>query len=174
LLEKKSLAAADPARGRFRSFLIKALNNFLADEYDKARAQKRGGGHKPISLDAQEAENRYRLEPTDSLTPEMIFERRWGLELLNHAQRRLREEYVRKGNEALFEALKTFHTGDKSEASYAELSQRLGVPASTLRSHVRQMNRRKAQIIREEIKRTVETPEQIDEEIRYLLSVVSR
>jgi hypothetical protein len=106
LLEKNQLAGADPAKGRFRSFLLAALKHFLANEWHKARAQKRGGGQVPIPIDASAAESKCGIDPADHLTAEKIYERRWALTLLDQVLRRLRDEYTRDGKENLFEQLK--------------------------------------------------------------------
>src|SRR5271155_2907054 len=101
LLEKNDLAAADPERGRFRSFLLASLKHFLANEWDRARAEKRGGGRSVLSIDFGTAEERYRAEPSHELTPEKIFERRWALTVLDHALKRLRTEFAGGGREKL-------------------------------------------------------------------------
>ena len=106
LLEKKWLGDVDPVKGRFRSFLLASLKHFLANEWDKARAQKRGGGQVLIPIDVKTAETSCGFEPADNVTAEKIFERRWALTLLEQVLQRLREEYVHDGKEKLFEQLK--------------------------------------------------------------------
>src|SRR5271155_692938 len=112
LLEKNDLAAADPERGRFRSFLLASLKHFLANEWDRQRAQKRGGGRPPFSIDFGAAEDRYRGEPSHELTAEKIFERRWAMVLLANVQARLEQEYVEAGKPTAFNRLKIFLTGE--------------------------------------------------------------
>src|SRR4051794_34289874 len=106
LLQKNYLADVERAKGRFRSFLLASLKHFLANEWDKARAQKRGGGQVPVSIDAAAAETSFSFEPADQLTAEKIFERRWALALLDQVLRRLRNEYLADGKEKQFEQLK--------------------------------------------------------------------
>src|ERR1041385_2267684 len=126
LLEKNFLAGGDRTKGRFRSFLLGAVKHFLANEWDKARAQKRGGGRIPVPLDFTDAETSFSVEPADELTAERIFERRWALALLEQVLRRLREEHVRDGKEKLFEQLKPTLTEPSRTISYAEIARRLG------------------------------------------------
>jgi RNA polymerase sigma factor (sigma-70 family) len=174
LLEKNSLAAADRLKGKFRSFLIMALKRFLADEYDKATAQKRGGRQAPISLDEQTAEERYRFEPVDNCTPEKLFERRWAMTVLEEARAHLREEYEAAGKREMFDRLAGFYRADESTIGYAELAALLGVSENAIRSQVHRLRRRYRQLVREEIAHTVSDPTQIDEEIRHLLAALGQ
>ena len=122
LLEKNWVGSADQEKGRFRSFLLTAMNRFLADEWDKARAQKRGGGVPLIPLQLDTAETRYGLEPPDPVTPEQSFERRWALTLLDTVLNRLRAEYEREGKAELFAELNPCLVGDRTSQPYAELA----------------------------------------------------
>lgn len=173
LLEKNYLAAVDDQKGRFRSFLIVALKRFLADEWDRAHAQKRGGGQSPIPLDLGEAEDRYRLEPQHDLSPERLFERRWAISLLGRARGRLQQEYALAGKSELFEQLKGFHHPQETTLAYAEVAATLRLPQNTVKSHVHRLRQRFRQLVREEIEQTVATPEEVDDEIRHLLAVVA-
>jgi len=172
LLEKNYLAQTDRQKGRFRSFLLAALKHFLSDEQDKARAQKRGGGQALISLDEQTAEGRYCLEPADVMSAEKLFERRWALTLLEQARTRLREEYVAGGKAEFYDQLRIMEAEEK-KGTYAESAARLGTTESAIKSAVPRLRRRYAELVREEIAHTVNSPGEIDEEIRYLIAVIS-
>jgi RNA polymerase sigma-70 factor (ECF subfamily) len=113
LIESKHLRVADAERGRFRSFLLGMLKNFLSDDRKRAHAQKRGGGRAPISLDAASAEERYDLEPATDLTPDLIFDRRWAWTVIEQTVARLRDEYVAAGRAELFDALRQFQPGEE-------------------------------------------------------------
>jgi len=172
LLESKQLRAADCERGKFRSFLLGMLKNFLSDERKKAQAQKRGGGRALLSLDAASAEERYDLEPTTDLTPETIFDRRWALTVMEQTVARLREEYAAADRAKLFEELKQFQQGEEAQRSYAEVAARLGLTESAVKSAIWRLRQRHRDLLREEIAHTVATPAGVDEEIRYLISVL--
>ena len=126
LLAQRFLTKADRRKGKFRSFLLAALKHFLADQWDRAHAQKRGGGQTVISFDSLDAETRYRLEPAQGLTPEKMFEKQWALSLLEHVLSRLHAEMVADGKSALFEALKDTLTGVRS-ITYAAIGAELGM-----------------------------------------------
>ena len=126
LLEKDALASVDRSKGKFRSFLLASLKNFLANEWDKSQAQKRGGGKKVLALDALDAEARYAAEPVDELTPERVFERRWALAVLEQVLMRLREEYAGRGQGAIFAELEQVLVGGQA-ASHAQIAERLGM-----------------------------------------------
>jgi RNA polymerase sigma-70 factor (ECF subfamily) len=173
LVEKHFLNGLDRSKGKFRSFLLAALEHFLANQRRAAQAQKRGGGRAWLSLDDEAAENRYRLEPADELTPERVFERRWALTLLDQTMRRLREESVGAGKAELFEELKGILAGEKSELTYAAIAARLGVNLGVVKVSVHRLRKRYAELLREEIAQTVTRPEEVDEEIRCLFNAVS-
>ena len=172
LLFRDGLAKVRRERGRFRSFLAQSVKNFLADEWDKARAQKRGGGQPLFSLDAENAESRYHLEPVDSNGPEKIYDRRWALTVLEEAVFRLRAEYVAVGKADLFEQLRRFEAGEIESASYADMAAQLAMPENTFKSHLRRLRQRNRELVRAVIAETVTTPADIDGEIRYLLAVL--
>jgi RNA polymerase sigma-70 factor (ECF subfamily) len=135
LLSRNYPGQADPRKGRFRSFLLVALNHFLIDERARSRARKRGGDCEIISIDALGEEDRLASEPVDEVTPETLFERRWTRTILDAAERRLEEEFASGGKSALWGVLRHFLPGEKSELGGAEAAQRLGVPENTLKSH---------------------------------------
>ena len=174
LLEGNRVRTADQQKGRFRSFLLAGLNNFLADEWDKSRAQKRGGGLRTVPLQLDTAETRYGSEPVDHVTPEQSFERRWALTLLDDVLKRLGEEHEREGKADLFAALNPCLVGDRTSQPYLELAQRLGTTESAMKSAVHRLRRRYRQLLREEIANTVASPDEVDDELRHLFSVLSR
>ena len=172
LLEKDYLAQVEREKGKFRSFLLAALRHFLSDQRDRARAAKRGGGADVLSLDAQEAEERYRLEPVDRMDAEKIFERRWAMTLLEQALTRLRDESIIAGKAELFERLRDFVAGE-SDISCSEAAVQLGLTESAVKSILHRLRQRYRALVREEIAHTVADPAEIDEEIRHLIAVIS-
>jgi DNA-directed RNA polymerase specialized sigma24 family protein len=173
LLEKNYLLDADRERGRFRSFLLTAVKHFLANEWDREHTQKRGGGQLSISIDAVEAEKWYVPAVVEEATPERLFERRWALSLLEHVVSRLRAEFVVAGKAEQFEKLSVFLTGDSEDPNYKELAEEMGLSPGALRMSVHRIRRTYRRLLREEIAQTVSTPEEIDAEIRFLLSNLS-
>ena len=174
LLAKDYLQHLRHREGKFRSFLLTFVKRFLSDERDKAGAQKRGGGRIFVSLDEASAEERCLNEAVNGLSPDQIFERRWAQTLMERALGRLREEYVTGGKEALFEQLKDLQPGEHGESSYAGIAARLGLAEGTIKSAVHRLRRRHRELLREVVAQTVTRPEEIDEEIRSLLAVLSR
>ncbi|HEV3304183.1 MAG TPA: sigma-70 family RNA polymerase sigma factor [Planctomycetaceae bacterium] len=172
LLEKNDLAAADPARGRFRSFLLASLKHFLANEWDRARAVKRGGGRAVLSIDFGTAEERYRAEPSHDLTPEKIFERRWALVLLENVLARLHDESARAGKTDSFDRLKGFLTGEQPAITYGQLAAELNTSEGALKVAVHRLRRRYRELLRAEIEETVADAQEIDQEIRDLFSAL--
>lgn len=173
LLAKNYLADADAARGRFRSFLLAALKHFLANEWEKARAQKRGGGQIPIPIDPIAAETGCHFEPADPATAETIFERRWALTLLDQVLRRLRREYVSTGREALFEQLKPTLTEASRSVRYAEIAIRLGTTEGAVKVAVHRLRQQYRELLRAEIAETVATPEEVEDELRNLFAALA-
>jgi len=173
LLQKDYLKAAAREKGRFRTFLIVALKRFLANEWDRLRAQKRGGGQPLLSLDTELAEQRYRVEPAEGATAEKIFERRWALTLLDRTMTRLREEFAAARKVGDFDRLKACLTAERGEISYAKIAAALGMSEGTARVAVHRLRKRFREVFREEIAHTVSTPEEIEEEVRYLMSVLA-
>ena len=172
LLEKEYLKDVDPERGKFRSFLLAAMRHFLSKERDRARAQKRGGGRAPISLDFQAAEDRYRLEPADALTPERLYQRRWALTLLDQVVARLQQELAAAGKPALFERLKVFLTSKQDSPPYRRVADQLGMTEGAVRVAVHRLRRRYRELLKEQIAQTVGSPEEVDDELRELFAAV--
>jgi len=173
ILEKQNLRLADPERGRFRSFLLATLKNFLADERDRARAKKRGGGRKILSIDVQEAESQYALEPADRLSPEKLFDKSWALTLLDRTMARLKAELASKNKQELFEHLKAHLTAEKGSVPYRSVAAELGMSEGSVRVAVHRLRRRYRKLLRDEIVQTVATKDQIDEEINNLFSALA-
>jgi RNA polymerase sigma-70 factor (ECF subfamily) len=173
LLERKWLGRADQQRGRFRSFLLTSLSNFLANEWDKARAKKRGGGQ-VVPLERDDAEARCAWEPVDHLTPEQSFEWRWALALLDRVMNRLSAEFDQAGKTELFVALKPCLLGERSKQPYAALASALEIAEGSVKVAVYRLRQRYRQLLRDEIAQTVATPEEVEEELRYLFAVLAR
>ncbi len=173
LLAHHWVARADRQKGRFRSFLLIALKRFLANAWDKARARKRGGGVPPISLDALTPEQRYALEPTDRLSADRLFERRWALTLLDAVLTRLREEQAAGGRVEAFDLLKDSLTAGARATPYAELAARLHTSEGAVKVAVHRLRRRYRELLETEIAHTVSSADEVTEERRYLFSVLS-
>jgi RNA polymerase sigma factor (sigma-70 family) len=172
-LEKNYLSQVEREKGKFRSFLLASLRHFLADERDRARAFKRGGGRTHISLEVQDAEGRYLLEPADHMNAEKIFERRWALTVLDAARARLRQEFAKSGKGERFAELEKFLPGEQTSSTYAQVAGQLGVAVGTVKWEVHQIKQRFRESLRAEIANTVSDPTQIDEEVRHLINVLS-
>jgi len=173
LLEKRGLRLADPKRGRFRSFLLTALKHFLANESAHAQAQKRGGGHKILSLNIENAESQYIREPRDELSPEKLFERSWALAVLDRTMVRLQAEKVAEKKQKLFDCLKVYLTADKNAVPYNEIATNLKMTEGAVKVAVYRLRRRYRDLLRDEIAQTVTTEEQINEEIRDLFAALA-
>jgi RNA polymerase sigma-70 factor (ECF subfamily) len=174
LLARNWLERADREKGRFRSFLLGAMNHFLADEWDKLRAQKRGGGAVALPLEFDTAESRYSREPVHHATPEQDFEHRWAIALLEQVVNRLRAEYETDGRSELFTLLHPCLIGDRTEQPYAEIATNLGTSEGTIKSAVHRLRRRYRELLREEIGHTVGGPGEVEDELRHLFAVLAR
>jgi RNA polymerase sigma-70 factor (ECF subfamily) len=171
-LEKDCLRGVRPEHGRFRSFLLVSVRNFVLNERERERARKRGGGRLHLSLDAAAGEARYALEPRDSATPETLFEKSWARTVLDRALGRLRQEAHRGADGARYERLEPFLTGDETADTCASLAREWGAGKSTVRVAVHRLRRRFGEILREEIGHTVAAPADVEDEVRHLLRVV--
>lgn len=172
LLERNTVARADPARGRFRSFLLASLKNFLAHEWAKARAQKRGGRVQVIPLEFDTAETRCAPEPANTDSPDKIFDRQWALSLLDVVLARLRADYADCGKDDLFLGLKETLTGGRSEIPYRELGGRLGMSEGAVKVAAHRLRQRYRELLRGEIANTVAGPEEAEEELRHLFAAL--
>ena len=168
LIEKGDLGDADRSRGRFRTFLLTACQHFMLNERDRAMAVKRGGGRAPLSIDLAAAESRYRRSLAHEETPERLYERQWCLILLGSVLEDLRSDYVEAGNEAQFDRLQPFLTLPDDAGTYAEASRDLGMTLSAVKSAVHRLRTRYRDALRRAVADTVESPQDIDEEMRHL------
>jgi RNA polymerase sigma-70 factor (ECF subfamily) len=173
LLSKNYVGQADPARGRFRSFLLKALEHFLAKEWQKGHRLKRGGGVPLVSFDAAEANDRWQSENTDRLAADALFDRRWAVTVLEEALRRLRQAYDRDGRGAWFAALEGFLSGEQSAEPLAQIGVRLGVTEGAVKVAVHRLRQRYGQTLREIIAETVARPADVEDELRHLISMIA-
>jgi len=173
ILERKGLQRADPKCGKFRSFLLVCLKNFLADEWDRDHAQKRGGDKKVLSLDFDTAASRYDREPADSLSPEKLFERSWALTVLTRAMDRLKAESATPDKKRLFDRLKVYLAAEKDAGSYRDLAGELDMTEGAVKVAVHRLRRRYRELVRDEIAQTVTTEAQVDEEIRDLFAALA-
>ena len=174
LLQKNYLDQVHPEKGRFRSFLLTALKHFLADESDKARAQKRGGGKKLLSFDTRIAEEVYCQEPVDQMSAEKIYERRWATAVLEAAMVQLRAEVTAAGKAEQFEHLRVCVVGDSKPGDYEAVANTLKMSAGAVAVAVHRLRRRFRDLVREEVAHTVAQPQEIDDEMRHLLAVLSQ
>ena len=173
LLEHQSLGQVRRERGKFRSFLLASLRNFLSDQRDKAAAQKRGGRVQIISLDAQSAEDAYRLEPVETQTPEKLFERRWALTILERVLARVEAEYHQRGLRARFAELQPFLLAEGGEGTYAEAGRRLGMSEGAVKMALLRLRQRSRELFRAEIAATVATEQDVEDEVRHLFAVLA-
>jgi RNA polymerase sigma-70 factor (ECF subfamily) len=174
VLEHGVLAQAQRERGKFRSLLLASVTHFLANEWDRSQALKRGSGCTILSLDFDSAEHKYHLEPADELTPEALFEHQWAMALLDSVLARMCDEYTRRGQAVEFDALKLFLTGDQERGTYHEIAAKLSSSEGAIRTAVHRLRRRYADLVREAIADTVADQDEVDSEIRFLLAALER
>ncbi len=172
-IERESFSLADPARGRFRTFLLKSLQNFLTDDWKRVHRAKRGGSAFVLPLDGGAAGGRQLDELTEKLTPERAYEERWALTLLEQVLARMREDYGRAGKAGLFEALQDLLWGAVASVTYAELAKQLAMTEGALRVAVHRLRADYRERLRAEVAHTVSDPGEVDAELRHLISVVS-
>jgi DNA-directed RNA polymerase specialized sigma24 family protein len=172
-LEKGSFGQADPARGRFRTFLLKSLQHFLADDWKRAHRVKRGGGTFEVPLDGVAAETRLAGEPRETMTPERAYEEHWAMTLLEHVLERMREDYTRAGKGRLFAALEDFLWERHPPMRSAALAKDLGLTEAALYAAVHRLREHYRERLRAEVAHTVDQPDQVDDELRYLISRIS-
>jgi RNA polymerase sigma factor (sigma-70 family) len=173
LLERSSLARATPELGKFRSYLLTAMKNFLASEWKQSRAQKRGGGSPMLSLDWVVAEQRFDLEPATLATPDKLFEQQWAVAVLAGALKRLEQQYRSEGKGRLFDGLKHTLSGARAAQPYAELALQTRMTEGAVKVIVHRMRRHYRELIRNEIANTLNDPREVDSEMRYLFSVLT-
>jgi len=169
LLEKNYLGDADKQRGRFRSFLITAFKHFLSKEWEKKKAQKRGGGQQTLSLDFQKADSSTRIDPVSShLTAEQLYDREWAITLLGRIMERLQQKFQQRQQESQFETFKQFLIGERQTGDYRVAAEHLKMTEDAVRQHVSRMRKEYRNLLREEIAETVSSPEEVEDEIRKL------
>jgi RNA polymerase sigma-70 factor (ECF subfamily) len=173
LLAQNTVARADPARGRFRSFLLASLKHFLVNEWERAHAQKRGGYAQFLALDYDTAETRWVQPVAPGDTPDRAFDRQWALALLDVVLGRVRKEYADSGRDELFVGLKDTLTGGRSEIPYRELAARLGLSEGAVKVAAHRLRQRYRELLREEIASTVAGPEEVKEELKHLFAALS-
>ena len=173
-LASDALRTVSQERGRFRAFLLASLNHFLANEWDRLRAQKRGSGQRTLSFDAASAEERLQIEPATELTPERLYERRWAVTLLGTVLECLRAEMVASGKANLFDALRPFLSDATGAISCRETALRLGMTEAAVRKAVQRLRQRYRELLREEVAHTVAAPHEAESELRHLLSVFAQ
>ncbi len=171
VLQKNYFAIVDPERGKLRTFLLRSLKNFLVNEWKRAGRLKRGGGLEFLSIDTNAAEDRYAVEAPDEPNPDAEYERRWAVTLIEQVLTALREEFNAADKAPLFEELRGFIWGDKSTASYAEIAGHLNLTEGTVKVAVHRLRQRFRELLRAEVANTVARPEDIDGELRHLISV---
>ncbi len=173
LLEKDFLGYVDPQRGKFRTFMLVSLNRYVAGEYEKGTTQKRNRGRAPLSMDLIEAESWVSLEPHDDLTPEKIFERNWALALMRTALDDVCDYYTSLGNGRKFEILKPYITADMARLPYAQVAEDLGTSEGAVKVAIHRLRTRYREAIREQVRQTLSNPEDLEEELEYLLRIFS-
>jgi DNA-directed RNA polymerase specialized sigma24 family protein len=173
LLERKDFGAVDPCKGKFRTFLLTSLTHFLANERDWSKAAKRGGGQQIISLNALESEQQYRAEPTVNLSPDKIFDLRWGTTVLEEALRKLQAEMSTEEKSRQFAQLKVYLTDEPGEGDYAAAGTQLGMSRQAVGVAVHRLRQRYRELVRAEVAQTVASPLEVEEEMRHLYEALT-
>jgi RNA polymerase sigma factor (sigma-70 family) len=173
LLEKNYLEGLTSDKGKFRAFLLVALKRFLANEWDRAHRQKRGGGQTPLSLDWQDADQRYQINPVDNLSPDKLYDRAWAVTVLEQVITRLRNESAADGKAKLYEHLKGFLMVGKSDIPYAQAAAKLQLSEGAVRVAVHRLRHRYRELLRREVAQTLSDPAQVDEEMQALFSALT-
>jgi len=171
-LDKNFLADVDPSKGRFRSFLLASLRNFLSHEREKSRTLKRGGRTSTISLEIADGEEHYSTQPVDDMTPEAVYESRWATAVLDRSLERLHKETAASGPDNQFDHLKQYLTSSVSEAPYRQTAETLGTSEGAIKVAVHRLRKRFGVCLRSEIAETVANPADVDDEVRHLLDVI--
>jgi RNA polymerase sigma-70 factor (ECF subfamily) len=174
LLERRDFTGLSQERGRFRAFLLASLRHFLANDAARRRSQKRGGGAATVPLESDDAEHRYLVEPVDAETPERLYERRWALIVIDRVLVALRREAEAEGRTAEFDAIKACMLGRTAAGSYAAIADRLRVSEGAVRVAVHRLRRKFQARLKQDIAATVSSPDQVDDEIRYLIRSLDR
>jgi len=173
MLDKRRLRGISTKPGKFRSFLLASLKNFVANEIDRVRAQKRGGSHTTLSLDFGNAERQYISEPTHQMSPEKLFEKSWALTVLEHTMNELKAEFAKSNKLRLFGHLRIYLTAETDTIPYRDVAIQMKMTEEAVKMAVYRLRTRYRELLREKVAQTVATQEQIEEEIRYMLAVLS-
>lgn len=173
-LEKNFLSSVNPAKGKFRSFLLASLKHFLANEWDRAHAEKRGGKYSFVSLDEQTVEGCYHVEPPSTITAEELFDRQWALTVFDETLRNLKAQWEADGKAARFEELYVYLSSEPAAGAYAAIGARLHMTNEAVAAEVHRMRKQYGELLRKEIGRTVSSPAGIEEEMRFLRSVFGK
>jgi RNA polymerase sigma factor (sigma-70 family) len=173
LIEKQFLREVRQERGRFRAFLVAAVRHFLSNERDRARAAKRGGGRPLLPLDVETAEGRYRRDPADTVTPEVLFDRQWACVVLERVLDRLQGEMEAAGRQAQFARLKPVLTGEPAEGGYRAIGAALGMSEGAVKVAAHRLRRRYGELLRDEVAMLVADPDAVDAELRHLAAALS-
>ncbi len=172
LLAQERMANLDPDQGRFRSYLLGALNHYLSDQRKYRNALKRGGGQTPLSIDEETAEGRFQNQLSDDLTPEKLFDREWATNILDESKALLAQDFAAQGKAPVFAEICDFLTSSPSKGDYSQISENLRISEDNVRAQVSRMRKRYKAILRQQILATVSSKEEIDQEIRYLFSAI--
>lgn len=173
-LRRSDFALADKDRGKLRSYLLKSVSHYLSDDFDKRTAQKRGGGKATISIDQMAAEERYQLEPRDDIAPDLLFEKRWAITLLEGVLQELRGAYEKQGKVAVFDQLQPYLAWNANDTPIADASSALGMTESAVRVSLYRLRRRYGEALRQAILETVLDPAEVESELDYLFTVIRR
>jgi RNA polymerase sigma-70 factor (ECF subfamily) len=173
LLEKNFLEGVTADRGKFRAFLLMALKRYMANEWDRARAEKRGGGMLPLSLDWQDADTRYQINPADHLSPDKLYDRAWAVVILERVVVRLQQEQDADGKTEQYAQLRPFLMMGKAEIPYAQAAEKLKMTDGAVRVAVHRLRKRYRELLRDEVAQTLENPAQAEEEMRVLVAALS-
>ena len=173
LLARDDLAMVDREKGKFRSFLLASMKHFLANEWDRAQAQKRGGGKRILSINLEDSELKYAMEPTHVITPDKLYDRRWAMTVLEQVMAKLRNEMRAEGKTDQFEQLKTFLAGSKEDVRYSEVAENLGLSEAAVKTAVHRLRKRYRRLLIAEIADTVEAQHDVEQELRHLLAALA-
>ena len=174
LMRGERFGKLDPTRGRFRAYLLSSLKHYVADEKKKQNAAKRGGGSHQISIEQEMAEDRFHNEPYHELTPDKLFDRQWAMTILTETENQLAREFANLGNEDTFSEIHKYLLTKPDQGDYEQIALRLGILESSVRTSVSRMRKRHISILREQVRATVTSAGEIDDEIRYLLAALGR
>ncbi len=172
LLEKRDLRSIDQSKGKFRAFMLACIKHFLSNERDRQRAIKRGGGRTLVSIDVDDAEKRYAIEPTDHMTPDKWFDRQWALTLLEHTLEALRDEAVKAGRAEVFDRLRPHLTGETTDERYADIAEALAMTVDGVKATVYRLRKRYRKRLRERIAETVADDSEIEDELNALFAAL--